>query len=77
MGGFRVRVQFFGVYQAIEWLSKDNTSLQNQIRATTRIREMVDKGRTSDIVKLNIISRLMERLEKIPCSIVQVNVKNL
>lgn len=63
MGGFKVPVQAFGVYQAIDWLVRDDTSVENQIRATTRIREMQAKGQGDgdDVVKLNIVSPLTWR----------------
>ena len=75
MGGFNVSAQSFGVYQAIEWLSNDNTSVANQIRASERIRGMLNKSRDEDIVRLNITSRLNERLEKTTSEMLKVKLE--
>lgn len=64
MGGSEVTAQSFGIYQAIEWLCNDGTSVENQIKGVVRIRKMIEQCKNDDFVELNIISRLVERLEK-------------
>lgn len=72
MGGFLVPVQPFGVYQALDWLVRDDTSVDNVIRALERIRSVIEKGRADEIIKLNIVSRLIECLETTQCKRLQV-----
>lgn len=64
MGGFQVSAQPFSVYQAIDWLCNKSATLQNQINASRRVREMLEKGEADDLVKLGIVSRLAELLER-------------
>jgi hypothetical protein len=72
MGGFFVPIQPFGIYQALDWLCSDNTTVPNIVNATRRIRNLIEKGKTDDIVRLGIVSRLIERLEKTNVELVQV-----
>lgn len=71
MGGLTIKVQSFGLYQAIEWLSSSE-SISNQVNAARRIRKMADNGKAEDLMKLNVVSRLVERLEKTETLVVQV-----
>jgi hypothetical protein len=75
MGGFTIKAQPFGVYQAIEWLSISDR-VSNQVNAARRIRKMVENGSAEDMMKLNVVSRLVELLEKSKVVIVQVTKKN-
>lgn len=72
MGGFYVPSQPLSVYQAIEWLCSE-TAVHNQVVAVGRIREMVDKGKADDVVKLGIVSRLSELLERAGSNFLQVS----
>lgn len=64
MGGFLVYAQPFGVYQAIDWLSSNSATLQDQLNGAKRIRQMIAKEKTDDVIKLGIVSRLVDLLKK-------------
>lgn len=63
MGGLHITVQPFSVYQAIEWIV-GNSSFSEKINGIIRIRRMVDMNQTDDVIKLGIVSRLVELLDK-------------
>lgn len=75
MGGFFIKTQPFGVYQAIDWL-QPGAELENQITGVRRIRTMLDQKRSEDVVKLNIVSRLVELLESTSSAALQVSSKH-
>lgn len=74
MGGLHIAVQPFGVYQAIEWIV-GNSSFSEKINGIKRIRRMIDMNQTDDVIKLGIVSRLVELLDKTDS--IQLQVKNL
>jgi hypothetical protein len=73
MGGFSVKTQTFSVYQAIDWICNQNVSSSNQINGVRRIRQMVEKNQSDDVIKLGIPSRLVELLEVSSDNFLQVN----
>lgn len=72
MGGFTVKTQSFSVYQAIDWICGENGSLQQQINGVRRIREMVEKNQSADVMSLGIPSRLVDLLELTQDNLLQV-----
>lgn len=64
MGGFVLPVQSFFLYQALDWVSSSSGSLENQIKGVARLRDMIDCVNSDEYIKLGIVSRLVELLEK-------------
>jgi non-homologous end joining protein Ku len=72
MGGFSIRVQSFGCYQAIEWLSNDGSTFSEKVNAVRRISKLIDGENIEDVIKLNVASRLIEELEKTKSQVLKV-----
>ena len=62
MDVFLIPVQSFGAYQAIDWLCSD-AEAQLKILACRRIQNMLNDDKSEDVVKLGIVSRLVEALK--------------
>lgn len=67
-----METQPFRVYQGIEWICDENSSVDNQVNGVRRVREMIEMDKTDDVIKLGIPNRLIELLEKTQDELLQV-----
>lgn len=71
MGGFIVAAQPFSIYQAIDWINNANSTLTNQIHGVRRIRSWIEMN-AEDVIKLNIVPRLVELMQQTQSPLLQV-----